>query len=406
MLKNFPKATPLPCPDSSLLYGVELEIENTQNNDWVVPGMEGKEDNSLRNNGWEYVTQPMTFSNLAYCLNLFFTKSKVTAANYSERCSIHVHTNCRDLTWEQVSTLCLLYQMLEPLFFAFVGEERDKNIFCVPWSETQLTYNVINRLKSQPNTLKEWQKYTALNLRTLWTYGTVEWRHMAGTHDMEKILHWCRLIGCLYAYVRKNNLEDTKKFVINLNTSSEYRKSIDVLFGEWAHLLYVKDYEVMLEAGVLSMKYALLNPQEAAEEPVDEHLPHLPEMLARQQAQLGELRGDAQDNEIRANNFVFANQRNWDEADVAPVMDWGRVEAAPQVAQQGVAAAPEVNFPAPRLEAQFRPDRFWRDMPVGFPRDFFQHEVRNHPTNRGVMQIRLRDAELIQAMRRPRPIPR
>lgn len=257
---NFNKAVPLACPDATLLYGLELEVEHTRGPDWVVGGMSGKEDGSLRNSGYEYITKPMSFSNLGFCLDNFFKKTGVTEANYSERCSVHVHTNCRDLTWDQVSTVCLLYQMLEKLLFRFIGHGRDTNIFCVPWSETTLSFNVINNIQANPALLKRWQKYTALNLLPLFNtnQGTIEWRHMQGTHDRDRILNWCRIIGCIFAHARKMSLEDTKKFVINLNSTSEYRGVIDALFGEWAHLLYVPEYELLLEEGVLNMKYALI----------------------------------------------------------------------------------------------------------------------------------------------------
>jgi hypothetical protein len=393
MVKNFPKATPLASPDPSLLYGVELEIENTERDEWVVPGITGKEDNSLRNNGWEYVTQPMTFSNLAHCLGLFFAKSQVNANNYSERCSIHVHTNCRDLTWEQISTVCMLYQMLEPLFFTFVGEDRSRNIFCVPWSETQLTYNVVNRLAKSPNSLKDWQKYTALNLKTLWNYGTIEWRHMAGTHDLEKILNWCRLIACLFAYARKSSLEDTKKFVINLNSTSEYRKSIDILFGEWAHLLYVQNYETLLEEGVLNMKYALLAPDEVMK---------LSEYGEDGQDVIGDYEEDDDQPPLRAarpdaNRFMEALAQVRQNADIRFVAEQAVQNPQPAAAQQTQqvvpppplwwGAAAEVQ-PEEQGIGAFRVRAIWQDMPRGFRHDERNHEIRT--TANGRLQVRQR----------------
>ncbi len=142
----YPRVTSIPTPDPSLLYGVELEIENTDS-DLAVPGMRAVEDGSLRNNGWEFVTQPMTLSNPNHCLSSFFDGRGFSDENYSERCSVHVHTNCLDLTFSQLAAICMLYQVFEGVLFNFIGNDRDKNIFCVPWSETNLSYRTVNRIE-------------------------------------------------------------------------------------------------------------------------------------------------------------------------------------------------------------------------------------------------------------------
>ena len=255
------KATPIEAACPSLLYGVELEIEHADRwEDWEGYGYSFKEDHSLRNNGRELVTQPMTISVLKFCLEQFFERSKVTEFNYSERCSVHVHANCRDLSLDQVSVVALLYQVFEVLLFQFIGADRNKNIFCVPWYETTLTYNVINNLKSgDHHGLKKWQKYTALNLLPLYRYGTVEFRHMAGTNNLKFIIDWCNLIGCLFAYAKEHTLEQTKEWIIDLNTTSAYRDTLQTVFGNWADLLRTPGFEILLEEGVLNMKYALMS---------------------------------------------------------------------------------------------------------------------------------------------------
>lgn len=254
------KATPIEAACPSLLYGVELEIENAPLwGEWEGYGYSFKEDHSLRNHGIELITQPMTISVLNYCLEKFFERSKVTDRNYSERCSVHVHANCRDMSLDQVSVVALLYQVFEVLLFQFIGADRNKNIFCVPWYETTLTHSVINQLKAGDHgQLKKWQKYTALNLLPLYKYGTIEFRHMAGTHDLKFIIDWCNLIGCLFAYAKEHTLEQTREWIIDLNTTSAYRDTLQTVFGQWADLLRKPGFEILLEEGVLNMKYSLM----------------------------------------------------------------------------------------------------------------------------------------------------
>ena len=144
------------------------------------------EDGSLRNAGREFITSPATLSTTSAILNQFFSRRNFTKDNYSDRCSVHVHNNCQDMSVEQLASVLLLYQMVEELFFSFVGEERRDNIFCVPWSQTNLSYNVIRRMVDGYS-IPDWQKYTAVNLRRLLDLGTIGFRHMAGTADVKRI---------------------------------------------------------------------------------------------------------------------------------------------------------------------------------------------------------------------------
>jgi len=258
--KNFPKALPLPVGTPHLLYGVELEIEGVNDAEsWKVPGMSYVRDGSLRNNGMEFITAPMTYSNLAYCLEMFFKKNPINVNNYSERTSIHVHTNCLPLQWEQIQSLCLVYQLLEKLLFMWVGDDRDKNIFCVPWHQTNLTYKVLKDDHDHTK-FRSWQKYTALNLLPLYTQGTVEWRHMAGHCDVARILQWCRLINQIYTFVQAHTLEAIKAMITQLNVSSEYQTILSVIFKEQASVFFnMPNYERYLEEGVLDVKYGLLD---------------------------------------------------------------------------------------------------------------------------------------------------
>lgn len=259
--KAEPKIPPqdhIPAPN--LLYGVELEIENCIGN-MQVAGMRVETDGSLRNNGLEFITEPMELQHLIRCLTAFFAKNGLSDNNYSERTAIHVHTNCTDLIPTQVASICVIYQVFEKVLFNFIGNDRASNIFCVPWSETTVSYQTVTRMvECRMERLRDWYKYTALNLAPLLTFGTVEWRHMAGTYDLPRILLWCQLIGSIFAYARKYTNEDVLNLVINLNTTSQYHNVIDAVFGQYAKHLKNPGYEMLIEEGVLNMKYALAKP--------------------------------------------------------------------------------------------------------------------------------------------------
>jgi hypothetical protein len=107
---------------------------------------------------------------------------------------------------------------------------------------------------------KDWHKYTALNLNPLSTYGTIEWRHMEGTCDLEKIILWLQIIGSIYAYATSMEYEDVLKSVIGLNTTSQYNTIFSLVFGRFAEQLKYPGYDIDIEDGVLNMKYSIAAP--------------------------------------------------------------------------------------------------------------------------------------------------
>lgn len=248
-----------PCP--SLLYGLELEIENLHDEEyrWLQGSMRMTEDGSLRN-GMEFVLQPMTYSHVELVLRDFYQRNRINNNNYSERCSIHVHTNVQNLTFEQLASVCLIYQVFERVLFRWIGNERDRNIFCVPWYDTgNMTHRIVNRIKDGDTWITgDWLKYTALNLIPISPQGTIEWRHMHGHCDVDQIMQWLRFIGHIYRIAISMSFDAVKNMFVYLNTTSQYLDAINSVFGDDAAALKLPGYEIDLEDGVLHMKYSIL----------------------------------------------------------------------------------------------------------------------------------------------------
>lgn len=249
--------------DRQLIFGLELEIEYS-NIKWLfepkdlTPWFSWAEDGSLRNNGREFISFPARYYTIAGPLRDFYKQAQLQPKCISERCSVHIHTNVSDLTVEQLASLCLLYQIFEKVLFDWIGDGRSQNIFCVPWSETTLNYNIIPRLVKGPTELKQWQKYTALNLLPMFTLGSIEWRHMSGQFNETKILQWMRLISRLFMWVRNNSFDVTNEVFIDLNTYSHYRDVVEQVFQEEAVLLNSPQLIPLLEEGVMTFKYSLM----------------------------------------------------------------------------------------------------------------------------------------------------
>lgn len=278
-----PKNNPMP----NLLYGLELEIENLPDEcTWRTGSMRMTEDGSLRN-GMEFVLTPMTYSHVQMVLEDFYRCNRINESNFSERCSIHVHTNVQDLTFEQLASIALIYQVFERVLFRWIGNDRDRNIFCVPWYDTgNMTYQIVNRLKQGDGWVTgEWLKYTALNLIPVSHQGTIEWRHMHGHCDVLRIMQWLRFIGHIYSIATSLTFEQVRGLFVNLNTTSQYLSTVNNVFNTDADALKLPGYEADVEDGVLHMKYSLMSPPKTIGSKKSPNTAELLDLLRTYQAQ-------------------------------------------------------------------------------------------------------------------------
>lgn len=132
--------------------------------------------------------------------------------NYS--CGLHVHVglNSKNLRSKQtlklVQRLFLRYARAEKVFDAFVPENRRENKleFAHSCNDSKMLRRVLGEEKNALN-LSDYidSKYWKVNLNSIEKFGTVEFRHFAGTVDATTIQTWARF---LLEFV-----EQTKKIV-------------------------------------------------------------------------------------------------------------------------------------------------------------------------------------------------
>ena len=259
----FPTTTE--CVNPDLVIGLELETENCHIHTsafytklGVLTNFKVDQDGSLRGVAYEFISYPMKSTHALSALDKFFKSADFTDANYSDRCSVHVHVNCTDMTLEQVGCVALLYTTLEELLFEFVGGNRDTNIFCIPWNQCRSHFDLITKFLNYPSyTLRNWNKYTALNLIPLTTQGTIEFRQMHGTSDMVKLTQWINIIGAIFAYAKRTELNNLITQIKELNTNSHYEMFFNEVLG--GQLPYDAIYSRKLEEGVIFAKYSLMS---------------------------------------------------------------------------------------------------------------------------------------------------
>jgi len=241
-----------------IIKGIELEIENWPENwaDSSAVGFTFTEDGSLRNNGTEAVSHPNNTRGLLAVTEQLWKKFNIQSdKNFSDRTSIHVHANVFDFTGAQFKAITLLYQVFEELLFAYVGDDRANNIFCVPWYEAGVTaFNHQLMVKSP----RGWNKYTALNLAPVASQGSIEFRHMAGHADITKLAGWLNIIDDLMLSAKKTDYNSVIDRIQNINTNSQYAEFLYSIFPNTGSLLKTADYERKMSRGVVEAKLALV----------------------------------------------------------------------------------------------------------------------------------------------------
>ncbi len=246
-----------PFEDTKTLVGIEVEVENvTYINPniplcfWMI-----EEDGSLRNHGQEFKTLAIPTSHVQLALEQLFGGLNPDV-DFSNRTSIHVHLNVQGLSIKQLLTLMFTYSVVENLLFKFAGANRRNSIFCVPITETRLFADLnISKSKYLRSHLTEtWQKYSALNMIPISTFGTVEFRQMPGTRDVTKLCIWIDLLSRIRLFAYRNSLESVMQTIGELNTNSQYRRFIDQVFGNLAVYLDLTSLLPDMEKAVYIVK--------------------------------------------------------------------------------------------------------------------------------------------------------
>jgi hypothetical protein len=215
--------------------GIEIEVERVDNysaslvQEYSVWSQ--REDHSLRDNGWEFVSLPIKGNRITFALNQFFATIN-SNCRFSPRTSIHIHCNVLDMSPEKIAVMLGAYSLTEELLYKFVGEERDKSNFAVPFKESDAYDFIEYFLDDRINFNLEANRYAGLNIDSIRKFGTLEFRHLGGTSDKVKIVKWINLIFCLKRYAQKTEWATMKYNIDRLNTVSSYALLVNEIYGE------------------------------------------------------------------------------------------------------------------------------------------------------------------------------
>jgi hypothetical protein len=255
------------------IAGIELEIEHAAGYTCDINFFGATEDRSLRNSGVEFVSKPLRVDVLITKLNEFFESNAayVVPDTYSDRTSTHVHMNVQDYTPENLKTLLLFYSLVETSLFKFVGNYRQENIYCVPLNETLILQNLSDTVtRILDGRTRAWYKYTALNLLPVIRYGTVEFRHMHGTNDIQKLKVWLSTLSNLITVSKNTALKDCVTSIRSLT------KGENKLFNTLLPHFSYQEYGQLFEKSMTHAKYALCSELKSLSKILEEKVPQMP----------------------------------------------------------------------------------------------------------------------------------
>lgn len=225
------------------LYGLEIEVEGenlpmTETSKWVM-----EKDGSLKTaEAWEYVMpKPTSLAVVKDRLDYLASRYRDCNSNVHEsiRAGVHVHMNVQDWTIKQLITFSTCYYILEDAFLKWCGESREGNLFCLRTRDAE--YVLFQLVRSLQNKNLKYLnndiiRYASLNFLSLFKYGSIEFRGMRGTGDLNAIYKWVQMIDEL----RNSSLQfdNPTEVVGQMSGAGEIQFLKQLLPNMWAELDY------------------------------------------------------------------------------------------------------------------------------------------------------------------------
>jgi hypothetical protein len=181
-------------------WGVEIEVEGKRLPQ-RIKGWRVEHDGSLKGEeAYEYVTpKPQSRKGVDEALKALEAAYKLNDSRVDEsvRAGVHIHMNVQDYSVKEVFTFATLFFIVEPVLLKWCGENRDGNLFSLGTSHAE--YQLFALQEALEN--KNWRalrtdnlRYAALNFQSLFKYGSLEFRSMRSTPDLNLIGDWVDIL--------------------------------------------------------------------------------------------------------------------------------------------------------------------------------------------------------------------
>jgi hypothetical protein len=270
-LLNKPEAVRYFTPDARLILpdcriGVEFEFEGTGNVARerrlpVTPWShywEWHEEGSIREGGSEFAfIEPLFGRDAITAIEGLCNYANEHAWRATLRTGLHVHMDVRDLEVPQLVGFCVLYSIFEPVFYKWIGDNRENSHFCIPWYKAEgsiLEAADIIRSASKPEAVNEhgislplldsaerYNRYSGMNLQALFRFGSVEARQMKTTTDVDRILKWVNVLMALKRATLRVPQSDVA--IVRMVENMGPRLALRELLGDQFEFLVYRGFE-------------------------------------------------------------------------------------------------------------------------------------------------------------------
>lgn len=179
--------------------GVEIEVEG-ENIPMAQRYWKNEKDGSLRGESREFVlAKPSTMKEVQMALKYLglMYKKHNTVVYDSIRAGVHVHINAQKLSIIELYNFMTVYLTLEELLIEFCGEHRKGNLFCLRAGDAEFLLHSLKRAARTGDfttLVSDELRYSAMNVKALGTYGSLEFRAMRGTRDLGLIEKWAEIL--------------------------------------------------------------------------------------------------------------------------------------------------------------------------------------------------------------------
>lgn len=200
-MKNILQSLGLEGRETKGEWGVEIEVEG-ENLPNKFPGREWRveHDGSLKAaEAYEYVTKPLSIEGVRKALDVLEKAYKECSSDVHEsvRAGVHVHMNVQTYSAKELFTFTTVYFIVEELLVKWCGENREGNLFCLRSSDAEYILFALQEAiehKSWRHIKTDNLRYCSLNFQSLFKYGSLEFRSMRSTPDLDIIYEWVKIL--------------------------------------------------------------------------------------------------------------------------------------------------------------------------------------------------------------------
>lgn len=221
------------------LFGVEIECEGERLQPVTDANWNTVDDGSLRgrfpDSRCEWVmAKPMSEARTIQALEklIEFQRANRAKFDFSFRTSTHVHVNVQDLEWEEYLAMIYTYLLIEEPLMDFCGEGRKCNRFCLRLQDSEEIVDIISNMiyvgeRSIKAIRENDLRYAAINIGATRKYGSLEFRGMRGTLDINILKPWIKALGNLKTFSIGKTVKQVHEEYLKLGN----RKFLDTVVG-------------------------------------------------------------------------------------------------------------------------------------------------------------------------------